>query len=132
MTDELPPVPDPLPAPALDSHCHLDIMGLDPGDVVTAARAVGIARVVTVGIDVPSSQWCADAAATYDGVHATVAIHPNESPRTPQDAFDEIVVQRRSHVPAKPHQAVPMPLQVLDGFSQRAVGLNQPLLLLLD
>lgn len=90
MTHDLPPAPEPLPVPAIDSHCHLDIMGGDPADILESARAVGIERIVTVGIDVPSSQWCADAAAKYDGVHATVAIHPNESPRTPADAFDEI------------------------------------------
>ena len=39
-------------------------------------------RVVTVGIDVPSSQWCADTAAAHDGVVATVALHPNEAPES--------------------------------------------------
>jgi TatD DNase family protein len=90
VSDELPPAPDALPTPAIDSHCHLDIMGGDPADVVAAARAVGIQRVITVGIDVASSQWCAETAASYDGVLATVAIHPNEAPRTCADAFDEI------------------------------------------
>ena len=90
MTQDQPPAPDPLPAPALDSHCHLDIMGGDPAEILAAGRAVGIERVVTVGIDVPSSQWCADIAAKHDGIHATVAIHPNEAPRTAADSFDEI------------------------------------------
>lgn len=90
MTSELPPAPEPLPTPALDSHCHLDIMGGDPGAIIDAARAVGIDTLVTVGIDVPSSQWCADVAAKHDRIHATVAIHPNEAPRTAGAAFDEI------------------------------------------
>jgi TatD DNase family protein len=90
VTEGAPPAPEPLVTPAIDSHCHLDIMGGDPADIVAAGRAVGINRVITVGIDVPSSQWCADVAAKYDGVHATVAIHPNEAPRTSDDAFDEI------------------------------------------
>jgi hypothetical protein len=55
-----------------------------------------------------------------------------EQNRQLQNALDGIVVQRRTHMPAKPHQAVPMRLQIFDGFSQWAVGLNQPLLLLLD
>jgi len=90
VTQETPPAPDPLPVPAADSHCHLDIMGGDIADILSAAKAVGIATVVTVGIDVPSSQWCADVAAKYDDVHATVAIHPNEAPRVSSDVFDEI------------------------------------------
>jgi TatD DNase family protein len=90
VTEELPPAPDPLPVPAVDSHCHLDIMGSDPAEVLAAAKAVGITTVVTVGIDVPSSQWCADVAGKYDNVHATVAIHPNEAPRVDDGVFDEI------------------------------------------
>jgi hypothetical protein len=55
-----------------------------------------------------------------------------EQNRQLQHALDDVIVQGRPHVPAKPHQSVPVGLQVFDGFSQRAVGLNQPLLLLLD
>jgi TatD DNase family protein len=77
-----PPAPEPLPAPALDSHCHLDAMGCrDEADVaraVAAAAAVGISTVVTVGDTVDSSRWCAWAASVNDSVHAAVAVHPNE------------------------------------------------------
>jgi len=78
---ELPPPPEPLPVPALDSHCHLDLMGTPVADAVAQARAVGIVRVVQVGIDVPTSHWSAETAAEHDAVLATVALHPNEAPR---------------------------------------------------
>jgi TatD DNase family protein len=97
VTEELPPAPESLPVPAFDSHCHLDIMGGDPGDIVAAAKAVGIAHVVTVGIDVASSQWCADVAANHADISATVAIHPNEAPKVAADVFDEIA--RLAHMP---------------------------------
>ena len=90
MTEEVPPAPEPLAVPALDSHCHLDIIGGDPAEILAASRAVGVARIVTVGVDVGSSQWCADTAENYAGIDATVAIHPNEAPHTPDAAFDEI------------------------------------------
>jgi len=45
------------------------------------ARAVGIATVVQIGIDVPTSHWSARVAAEHDDVLATVALHPNEAPR---------------------------------------------------
>ena len=48
-----------------------------PG-VVAAARAAGIARIVTVGTDLESSRWSARCAAEHHAVYAAVAIHPNE------------------------------------------------------
>jgi TatD DNase family protein len=65
---------------ALDSHCHLDLINRDVGEIMAEAKAVGIERVVQIGIDVPSSQWSAELAASRDDVWAAVAIHPNESP----------------------------------------------------
>jgi TatD DNase family protein len=76
-----PPAPDPLPVAVLDSHTHLDIVGGDPADQVAAAVAVGVDRLVQVGVDVASSRWSADLADAHDAVLATVAIHPNEAPR---------------------------------------------------
>jgi TatD DNase family protein len=73
------PDPEPLPASAPDSHCHLDMMGAPAASVLAQAARAGITRVVTVGCDVPSSQWAADCAAEHDGVVAAVAIHPNET-----------------------------------------------------
>ncbi len=73
----------------MDSHCHLDIIaeslaedgfpGIDVDAELAAAAAVGITRVVQVGVDVASSQWSADLAARRPDVLATVAIHPNEA-----------------------------------------------------
>jgi TatD DNase family protein len=73
------PEPEPLPASALDSHCHLDMIGAPVADVLAAAAKANITRVVTVGCDVPSSRWAAACAAEQPGVAAAVAIHPNET-----------------------------------------------------
>jgi TatD DNase family protein len=73
------PAPDPLPAPALDAHCHLDLIEQPEREVLAAARAAGITRVITVGVDLPSSHWSADHASPQEGVYAAVAIHPNET-----------------------------------------------------
>ena len=84
----------PLPSPALDSHTHLDIVlgerpaGNEHGnwasdeDVdaeIAAAAAVGVPRLVQVGVDVPSSRWSAALAARHPHVLAAVAVHPNEA-----------------------------------------------------
>ena len=74
------PAGEALPAPgAFDSHTHLDIMGLPVPGVLAAARAAGIRRVVTVGVDLESSRWSARCADGHDDVYAAVAVHPNDT-----------------------------------------------------
>src|SRR5690349_19034313 len=80
---EPPPPPAPLAVPVLDAHTHLDMVGGDPRAAIGAARAVGVTRLVQVGVDVDSSRWAASLAATQPAVLATVALHPNEAPRLP-------------------------------------------------
>jgi TatD DNase family protein len=76
-----PPAPEPLAVPVLDSHCHLDLMGVPVAEALAAARSVGIDTVVQVGVDLPSSRWSAQVAGEYDAVLAAVALHPNEAGR---------------------------------------------------
>jgi TatD DNase family protein len=73
------PAPEPLPAAAFDSHCHLDMIDLPVASVLEQARAAGVTRVVTVGCDVPSARWAAACADAFEDVYAAVAIHPNET-----------------------------------------------------
>ena len=73
------PDPEPLPATAFDSHCHLNLVPGPVSDVLARATAAGITRVVTVGTDLPSSYWAVAAAADHDPVYAAVAIHPNDT-----------------------------------------------------
>jgi TatD DNase family protein len=87
---EPPPAPDPLTRPALDSHCHLDLMDVPIDQVVAQARAVGISKVLTVGIDAASSEWQMHAASSYDDVFAAVAIHPNEVVNAAEGDWDGI------------------------------------------
>ncbi|HEV2452125.1 MAG TPA: TatD family hydrolase [Streptosporangiaceae bacterium] len=68
-----------LPAEAVDSHCHLDIMKVPVDDVLADAHAVGIRRMVAIGIDLPSSRWAAECAAAHRDIYAAVAVHPNDT-----------------------------------------------------
>jgi len=81
----LPPAPEPLPFPVVDTHCHLDIAeqysGLDPAEAIVRAAAVGVNRIVQIGCDVPSSRWAVAAAAQHPAVVAGVALHPNDAAR---------------------------------------------------
>ncbi len=85
-----PPAPEPLPVEVADSHCHLDLMAGEVVAHLTAARAVGVRRLVTIGIDVESSRWCAATAAGHEDVYAGVAIHPNEAHRADEAGWSEI------------------------------------------
>jgi TatD DNase family protein len=85
-----PPLPERLPHEVLDSHCHLDLLDVPVPQVVAAAHATGVRHMVTVGYDLPSSQWCAETARTHGDVYAAVAIHPNESDAAHPDVLDDI------------------------------------------
>ena len=85
------PHAEPLPAGVVvaDSHCHLDIIGGDVAQTLAAARSVGVTRVVTIGVDLPSSRWAAATAAAHHGVVAAVAVHPNEAGSLAHPVTDE-------------------------------------------
>lgn len=93
LPEGFPPLPEPLPAPVIDSHCHLDIgatgrdgePGLDVGTALSAAEAVGIDAVIQVGVDVSSSEEAVRIAHDWPQVAAAVALHPNEAPRIDAD-----------------------------------------------
>ncbi len=82
---ELPPLPEPLPAPTTDAHTHalstLENSGLAVEDALAMARSVNVTRIVEVGTDVESSRAAVALAKQYSQVVAAVAIHPNDAAR---------------------------------------------------
>ena len=85
MSAERPPVPEPLPHPVVDNHCHLDIgRGVEAwaaDEAIAAAAAVGVPRIVQIGCDLPGARWAVAAAREHAALVAGVALHPNEAPR---------------------------------------------------
>ena len=85
---EHPPLPEPLEVAIYDNHAHLEIADgenpLDFREHLDRAESVGVAGVVQVGTDVPTSLWSADIAAIDPRVLAAVALHPNEAPELHQ------------------------------------------------
>jgi TatD DNase family protein len=79
-----PPLPEPLPHPVVDNHCHLDIADgdwLETGEAIAAASEVGVRRIVQIGCDLTGAAWAVEAAEQHPGLVAGVALHPNEAPR---------------------------------------------------
>jgi TatD DNase family protein len=62
----------------IDSHAHLDLLK-EPEAALERARAAGVAQVVTIGIDLATSQKAAGFAAAHDDVFYTVGLHPHDA-----------------------------------------------------
>ena len=102
---ERPPLPEPLPHPVVDNHCHLDIADgewLATDEAIAAASQVGVTRIVQIGCDLPGARWAVEASRQYDALVAGVALHPNEAPRLAatgdlETALQEIERLARAH-----------------------------------
>jgi TatD DNase family protein len=64
---------------AVDTHCHLFLMEVEPAVAVEAARAGGVDRMICVGVDVQSSRRSQELAQAFEGVFATAGMHPHDA-----------------------------------------------------
>jgi TatD DNase family protein len=64
----------------VDTHCHLDwnAFDADRDEVIRRAIDGGVTRMLTIGVDVPSSRRAVELAAQYAEVYAAVGVHPND------------------------------------------------------
>lgn len=93
-----PELPETLPHPVVDNHCHLDIaMGewLSVEDALAKATSVNVTRIVQIGCDLRGARWAVETAEKHPQIVAGVAIHPNDAPRLAETgeleaAWDEI------------------------------------------
>lgn len=61
----------------IDSHTHLDLCEQPDAELVAAAEAVGVTRILTVGIDGASCRAALAAAEAFPQVFAAIGRHPN-------------------------------------------------------
>lgn len=110
------PAPEPLPAPVVDNHTHLDWTNSGASDVTDVPRSVarqladavaaGVTRVVQIGCDVEAARWTVVAVADHPEMVGGVSLHPNDAARhaagthhtglTYEDAFAQIAELARS------------------------------------
>ncbi len=64
-----------------DTHCHLEMSRFkeDLPIVVERAREAGVRYILTVGTDIASSERAIEIADQYEGVYASVGVHPHEA-----------------------------------------------------
>jgi TatD DNase family protein len=63
----------------VDTHCHLDFCEPPDAELVERARAAGVGRIATVGMNEESIGAALAAAEAHDEVFAIVGRHPNEA-----------------------------------------------------
>jgi TatD DNase family protein len=86
-----------------DSHCHLDDKSFqkDMDVVIERAKDAGVGASMVVGITEKSSQKAIEIAETWEGVYASVGIHPHDASCFSEEALDRLKeLARRSVVHA--------------------------------
>jgi TatD DNase family protein len=61
-----------------DNHCHIPYEGIGV-EAIEQAREAGVTRLITVGTDAEHSAASLRVAESYDGVWATVGLHPHDA-----------------------------------------------------
>jgi len=76
----------------VDSHAHLDMDGLyDQLDqVLNRAKAADVRWIVTIGIDIPSSQKAVSIASQHSMIYATVGIHPHNAKEVTENTYQRL------------------------------------------
>ncbi|HEV2821104.1 MAG TPA: TatD family hydrolase [Solirubrobacteraceae bacterium] len=74
----------------IDSHTHLDSCAPDDTDLVAAAEAAGVHRILTVGTDGASCRAALAAAEAFPQVRAAIGRHPNSATGFDDEDFAEL------------------------------------------
>ncbi len=72
-----------------DTHCHLDMLK-NMEVALERARTAGVGLIITIGIDLESSQKAVEIAHQYDYVWAAVGIHPHEAKTVREQTYKEL------------------------------------------
>ena len=72
--------PSPKDCRFVDTHCHLDMEAFaeDLEEVLERAVIAGVERIVTIGIDLPSSGKAITLAQRYPQISAAIGVHPHD------------------------------------------------------
>jgi TatD DNase family protein len=83
----------------IDSHAHLDMDEFegDLTEVLSRALESGVGKIISVGIDLPSSAKALELATKHDYIYSTVGCHPHNA-----DEADARVLKGLTELAAKP------------------------------
>jgi TatD DNase family protein len=81
----------------IDSHTHLHLCAQPEEELINAALAAGVTRILTVGIDSAGNHAALAAAERFEHVYAAIGVHPNEA-----TAFDDGALAELEQLAAHP------------------------------
>ncbi len=85
----------------IDSHCHLDMEAYhdDLQDVLLRAQNNQIQHLITIGIDLQSSEKAIQLAQRHSHISATIGVHPHDVAHASQEVYQSLgdLVERHRH-----------------------------------
>jgi len=76
----------------IDTHCHLDMESYldDLDSIIESATQHNVKKIITIGIDIPSSMHAIEIAQNYENIHATIGVHPHEVDELTEEHYEEL------------------------------------------
>lgn len=76
----------------IDSHCHLDMKdyAVDLDNVIQQADRLGVKKIITIGIDLSSSQQAVRISNQYASVYAAAGVHPHDAVDVNKETLNSI------------------------------------------
>ena len=76
----------------IDTHAHIyyDDYSHRMDDVIQSANDNGVEKIISIGVDLKSSEECMKLADKYESVFATCGIHPHEAEKAPKGYLYEL------------------------------------------
>lgn len=80
----------------VDSHCHLDRLKLSEREggleaVISDAQTRGVSNLLTVAVDLESSQALTEITAKYNHIYSSVGVHPLQDEQQPMPSVEQLV-----------------------------------------
>ena len=74
----------------VDSHAHLQWASFDKDreEIIKRARKVNVKYIVNIGFDLDGSKEAIELAEKYEGLYATVGIHPHNASQLNENVLD--------------------------------------------
>ena len=76
----------------IDTHAHIYYEDYSDSmdDLIESASNNGVEKIISIGVDLKSSEECSKLAEKYESVYANCGIHPHESNKVPKKYLYEL------------------------------------------
>ncbi len=83
----------------IDTHCHLDMdyYGDDLPNILSNAHQHGVKKIITIAIDLKSSQQAIELSMAYDFIFPTIGIHPHDVANIDNSTYQQLEILHNQH-----------------------------------